>query len=183
VSRIALAISLVTLGLITNCPADPPPLRTVATVDLARYAGLWYEIVRYPNWFEADCIADITAHYRKLDDGTIEVLNACRQKDGRRNLARGVAKPVAAGDYTRLKVRFAPAVLSFLPFVWGDYQVIDLAPDYAWAVIGEPSRKYFWILAREPRLPEEKIAELLGRAAQQGYDPQKVLRVPAGDGR
>ena len=179
-SRIALAAPLLALLVITHCRADPSPLRTVPTLDLARYAGLWYEIARYPNWFEADCVADITAHYRRLEDGTIEVLNACREKDGRRNLARGVAKPVVEGDYTRLRVRFAPAALSFLPFVWGDYQVIDLAPDYTWAVIGEPSRKYFWILAREPRLPGEKLAELLGRAAGQGYDPQKVLRVPGG---
>jgi apolipoprotein D and lipocalin family protein len=54
---------------------------------------------------------------------------------------------------TKLKVRFAPAILSFLPFVWGDYWIIDLAPDYTFAVIGEPDRKYLWILARTTTLP------------------------------
>ena len=73
--------------------------------------------------------------------------------------ARGVAR---VGDRTgaKLKVRCAPAVLSFLPFVWGDYWVLGLADDYSWAVVGSPDREYLWILARTPVLAEE----LLGRA-------------------
>lgn len=90
--------------------------------------------------------------------------------------AEGLARIVAPA---KLQVRFAPSWLGFLPFVWGDYWVIDLAPDYGYAVVGEPSRDYLWILARDPRMDDATYARITAGLAAFGYDAGRLLRNPA----
>ena len=168
-------VTLVNAGLAQD--TSRAPLRVVPSVDLPRYAGLWYEIARLPNKFQDECVGDVTATYTLSDDGTIEVVNRCRKENGETTEATGRAR--RAGDdepNAKLKVRFAPAILSFLPFVWGDYWIIDLAPDYGYAVVGEPGRKYLWVLARTPRIDETLFQEILGRARAQGYDLSALIR-------
>lgn len=153
------------------------PLEVVPSVDLNRYMGTWYEIARLPNAFQRKCIGDISATYSLLEDGQIKVVNRCRKEDGEVSEVEGRAKRADKdGSNARLKVRFAPAWLSFLPFVWGDYWIIDLAPDYAYAVIGDPDREYLWILARTPDLPEATLQAILDRARGQGYDLTGLIR-------
>ena len=113
----------------------PAPVRTVPFVDLDRYAGDWFEIARFPNRFQRQCVGDVRASYARRADGRIDVVNRCRTDDGRTE-ARGIARVVDERTFARLKVRFAPAWLSLLPFVWGDYWIIGLAEDYSWAVVG-----------------------------------------------
>jgi apolipoprotein D and lipocalin family protein len=159
--------------------AAPPPLAVVGEVDLARYAGTWYEIARLPNGFQKQCSGDVTATYTILPGGTIEVVNRCRQRDGQMREAQGRARLAHKnGSASKLKVRFAPAYLSFLPAVWGDYWILDLAPDYSYAVVGEPARRYLWILARSPSLDESVYQDILARLATSGYDLQKLVRTP-----
>ena len=93
-------------------------------------------------------------------------------------MAIGEAKVVKGSSNSKLKVRFAPSFLSWLPFVWGDYWVIDLGPNYEYSVIGDPGRDYFWILGREPRMGEEQYQEILRRAEKLGFDPNKVQKTP-----
>ena len=62
--------------------------------------------------------------------------------------------------------------------VWGDYWVIGLAPDYSWAVVGEPGRKYLWILARAPQLDDESIAAARAAARASGYDLERLVLTP-----
>jgi apolipoprotein D and lipocalin family protein len=69
-----------------------------------------------------------------------------------------------------LEVRFAPNWLSWLPFVWADYWVIDLDPGYTWAVVGEPDRDYLWILSREPAMDRVLFEQIKARAIAMGYD-------------
>jgi apolipoprotein D and lipocalin family protein len=145
----------------------------VADFDLNSYQGLWYEIARYPNWFQRSCAGDVTAEYRTRDDGKITVLNRCLKKDGSVSLAEGIAR-TAGPPASKLKVRFAPKALSWLPVVWADYWVIALAPDYSWAVIGGPGRKYLWILARRPELDAAVYAGILERIRALGYDPARL---------
>jgi apolipoprotein D and lipocalin family protein len=151
------------------------PLPVVPQVDLDRYAGQWHEIARYPNFFERMCARDVTANYTRNADGTIKVVNACRKEDGSTQSAEGLARVVAPA---KLEVRFAPAWLGFLPFVWGDYWVIELAPDYSYAVVGEPSREYLWILARDPRMDDATYSRITKGLAAFGYDPAKLVRNP-----
>lgn len=146
------------------------PLQVVPQVDLSRYAGTWYEIARLPNWFQKNCASGTKATYTLNGDGKITVLNECRNADGSVKTAKGTARLASRnGPNTKLKVTF------FWPFS-GDYWIIDLDPDYKWAVIGEPGRKYFWVLARTPRIDENLFNHVLARATAQGYDLKALLR-------
>ena len=153
------------------------PLRVVPSVDLPRYAGLWYEVARLPNRFEEKCAGDVTAEYTLKGRGRLRVVNRCRRRDGKLSEALGEARPAdARGPNSKLKVRFAPGLLSFLPFVWGDYQIVELAPDYSYAVVGAPDRKYLWVLTRNPRLEEATYLRLLEAARAQGFDVSRMIR-------
>jgi apolipoprotein D and lipocalin family protein len=147
-----------------------PPMQVVPSVDLNRYAGKWYEIARLPNRFQRHCASDTSASYTLRPDGKIAVVNACRASDGRMKTAKGTAR--LAGNKepnTKLKVTF------FWPF-YGNYWIIDLDPDYRWAVVGEPSRKYLWVLSREPRLDDTLYRQILDRAKQKGYDLAPLMK-------
>ena len=157
------------------------PLRVVPAVDLPRYAGLWYEVARLPNRFEEKCAGDVTAEYTLQGADRLKVVNRCRKQDGQMTEAVGAAKLAdRKGANARLKVRFAPAFLSFLPAVWGDYQIIELAPDYSYAVVGDPSRKYLWFLSRTPRLDEATYRKLNEAARSQGFDVSRLIRTKQG---
>ena len=160
---------------------EKEPLRVVPSVELGRYAGLWYEVARLPNRFEEKCAGDVTAEYTPVKADRIKVVNRCRKKDGRMTEAEGVARLAdKEGPNSRLEVRFAPSYLSFLPFVWGDYQIIELAPDYGHALVGDPSRKYLWILSRTPRMDEETFRRLTEAARSQGFDVSRLIRTKQG---
>lgn len=150
--------------------AKDPPLQVVPTVDLSRYAGVWYEIGRLPNRFQKGCAGDVTATYTVRPDGTVTVLNQCRRQDGKPIEAEGLARPAKGQPASVLRVRFAPAFLSFLPFVWGDYRIMALADDYSHVLVGTSSRTYLWVLAREPRLEPATLERLLTTAREQGFD-------------
>ena len=156
-------------------PQAPAAVRPVPTVDLERYAGDWFEIARYPNRFQNDCARDVRAAYTRRADGRIDVVNRCARADGSAIEARGVARVVDEQTRAKLKVRFAPAVLSFLPFVWGDYWIIGLADDYSWAVVGTPDRKYLWILARTPRLEGTGREQAMAALRANGFDAAKLV--------
>lgn len=153
------------------------PLETVPAVDFNRYAGLWYEIARLPNRFEKSCAGDVTASYTPLENGELRVINQCLKQNGEMKRAVGRARRAdKTGEPSKLKVRFAPGFLSFLPFVWGDYWIIELADDYSYAVIGDPSREYFWILARSPRMDEGTYSRLVSSSAAKGFDTSRLIR-------
>ena len=69
------------------------------------------------------------------------------------------------------------AVSFFGPF-WGKYWIIDLDPDYQWAVVGEPKRRYLWILSRSRSMEDELYGEIVDRLTAQGYDPARLQRTP-----
>lgn len=157
-----------------------PPLKTVDTVNLARYQGKWFEIARYPNRFQKKCAGNITATYIINPNGRIKVVNECRTIDGKAISATGEAKIVDRSTNAKLKVRFAPAFLSFLPMVWGDYWVIDLDRGYQYAVIADPEREYFWILSRTQTIDDSAYEAILKRAESQGFERSKVIKTPQG---
>ena len=150
------------------------PVRTVRSLDLDRYVGDWFEIAKFPNRFQRQCVGDVRASYAHRSDGRIDVINRCRTTEGQSE-ARGVARIVDEQTFAKLKVRFAPAWLAFLPAVWGDYWVIGLAPDYSWAVVGDPGRKYLWILARTPHLDVDALAAARATARDNGFDVERLV--------
>ena len=158
--------------------ARQAPVETVPSVDLERYMGDWFEIARYPNRFQRQCAGDVRVTYALRQDGRVDVTNRCRHEDGRMDVAQGVARVLEGSQGARLKVRFAPRWLSWLPFVWGDYWVIGLDPDYQWAVVGHPGRDYLWILARTPALEARALGNAEAAARAQGYDLARLQRTP-----
>jgi apolipoprotein D and lipocalin family protein len=163
----------------TGNASDLPPITSVAKVELDRYIGKWYEVALFPNRFQTQCVADTTANYALKPNGRIEVTNRCRLQDGKMDQADGEAKlAVEDGSNSKLKVRFAPAYLSWLPFVWGDYWVIELDPNYQHVVVSEPRREFLWILSRTPALPVETLAGIKARLTARGYDVSKLAFKP-----
>jgi apolipoprotein D and lipocalin family protein len=157
-------------------PGDGPAVKPVALVDLGRYAGRWYEIARYANRFQKSCAGEVTATYERQDDGRTRVVNRCVRADGSSIVAEGVARPVEGGANARLKVRFAPGWIGFLPFVWADYWVLGLADDYRWALVATPDRKYLWVLSRTPKMPEADWEAAVGVARENGFDTARLER-------
>jgi len=152
----------------------PGPVKTVPAVDLDRYVGAWFEIARFDNVFQRGCAGDVTAMYAKRPDGRLDVINRCRRADGSMTTAAGIARVVDVTTRAKLKVRFAPAFLSWLPMVWGDYWIIGLADDYSWVVVGTPDRKYLWVLSRTAVLSESSYQRALEIARANGFDDRQL---------
>ena len=169
-----IVIALTALAALAAC-ASPPvnrqsaePLAVVPAVDLDRYLGRWYEIARLENGFEKNC-EGVTADYSRRDDDLIRVVNTCRvgAPDGKARVADGKARVVDPASNARLEVSF------FGPF-WGDYWILDLTEDYSRSIVGEPSGRYLWILARTPVISEDSRADALARLEAMGYDVSRL---------
>jgi apolipoprotein D and lipocalin family protein len=170
----ALVIVLALSAIVTA--SEPSPVTTVEEVDLDRYCGTWYEIARLPNKFQRDCASNTIAEYVRRPDGKITVVNSCRTADGDLKEADGIAKKADKnGSNAKLKVRFAPSWIGWLPFVWGNYWIIDLAPDYSYAAVGDPSRKYLWILSRSPHMEADDYDGIVERVKAMGFDVDALI--------
>jgi apolipoprotein D and lipocalin family protein len=158
------------LLLLAGCSGVPKGLQPVAGFDVQKYLGHWNEIARLDHRFERG-LSDVTADYRKLPDGRIEVIN--RGFDARKNKwkeAKGVARFQGRPDVGSLEVSF------FGPF-YGAYNVLVLDPQYQYALVAGPDRDYLWILARSPQLDPETLAALVGRAKEMGFATDKLIYV------
>jgi apolipoprotein D and lipocalin family protein len=148
--------------------AGTAKLQSVNSVDLKRYTGVWYEIAKYPNRFQRDCDQDTTATYSLMENGKIKVLNVCFTKEGKEKRAEGSAKVADEVTHSKLKVTF------FWPF-YCDYWIIDLDKEYQYAVVGEPSRNYLWILSRTPQMDDMQYQSVLKNISNAGYDTSKLV--------
>jgi apolipoprotein D and lipocalin family protein len=169
---------ILSFGLLLSCSqanaapdpsSDNNPLQTVSHVDLPRYMGTWYEIGRTYNRFEAHCTGDVKVYYELLPDGRMGLKNECQLRDGKKDTAHGRANIVDTVSKAKLRVTF------FWPF-YADYWIIDLDPDYRYAVVGEPDRKYLWIISRTPQLDPQTYDTILRHIAAAGYDISKVMK-------
>ena len=152
-----------------------PNLTTIASLDVPRYMGTWYEIAKYPNSFQKKCVADTRADYSVQPEGKVQVINRCRQEDGEMKVAAGAAQQVGDTHSPKLEVRFAPAWLSFIPAVWGDYWVIDLDPAYQLVAVSEPTREYLWVLSRTAKVEPAAYDALLARLVSKGFDLKRLV--------
>lgn len=145
----------------------PQPMKPV---ELKRYLGTWFEQARYEASFQREC-EGVTAHYALKPDGSVQVVNTCRQGavNGPSRSAEATAKVVEGSNGSKLKVTFV------WPFE-GDYWVLDRANDYSWSIVGEPAGRYLWLLTRSAKLSEQQYAALVKRAASLGYDVGMLRR-------
>lgn len=156
-------------------------LSVAQNVDLTRYQGRWFEIASMPSRFQPTTGTNSRATYALKEDQTVDVLNET-WLDGKRSFINGTAWKVdPASPDAKLKVRFVvPPFFPIFP-VTGDYWVMKLDENYQWALVGQPSRKFLWVLSRTPELSEDVYKELLDHATNEGYDVsrlQKTEQIP-----
>lgn len=165
----AATVTVAAAGLVYSRRQRHAPLAVAEQVDLARYAGLWYEIARLPTRFEKGC-QHVTAEYKLRPDGKVSVVNSCRKGNpaGPLETARGTARVVDSATNAKLKVSF------FWPFE-GDYWILDLDPDYQYALVGEPSRENLWLLSRTPQLAQPVREQLIAVAQAAGFPVEKLI--------
>lgn len=145
-----------------------PELKTVEYVDIQKYMGTWYEIAKFPQWFEKGLVG-VKANYTLLSNGKVRVINSGYKKDfnGKLKIAKGKAWIVDKKTNAKLKVSF------FWPFA-GNYWIIDLGKDYEYAVVGYASREDLWILSRKPQMEESLYNGLLKRIQEKGFDLSRI---------
>ncbi len=157
--------------------AQKDPLKTVKALDLKRYMGLWHEVARLPNSFERNC-EKATAEYSLQDDGNLQIINTCVKENGYTKSVKGNAY-IPDPDYpAQLKVNFVPKWLRWTTLGWGNYWVIDLDPNYQWAVVSEPYREYLWILNRDPKMPPDTFKGIISRLKSKQFDLTHLLISP-----
>ena len=170
----AYVLSIIFLSVGSGCQNEKPEnmdLSTVNQLDLERYMGTWYEIARFDHSFERGLVG-VTATYELRPDGKIKVINAGYKNsfDGKYKTAKGKAKQPNPDEPGKLKVAF------FL-FFYADYFILELDEDYQWVLIGSSSDKYLWILSRTPKLEQETLDEILGKARKRGYNTDNLIWV------
>ena len=151
-------------------------LTPIASLDVTRYMGTWFEIAKYPNWFQRTCVSNTKAEYRPQPDGSVRVINRCTSEDEKTKEAVGTARQIGAANSPKLQVQFTPAWLSFIPFLWADYWVIDIDADYQLVAVSEPKREYLWVLSRTPEVNGAAYDALLARLETKGFDLRKLER-------
>lgn len=161
---------LIPMVIAMNIFAQQKELKTVDYVDLKKYAGLWYEVAKIPNRFQSQCVKGTTAKYSLKENGEIEVINSCIDEDGQLDQTEGIARVVDKKSNAKLEVSFF-SIFGWRP-IWGDYWIIGLDENYQWAIVGTPSRKYGWILARQPKLDQNTLDKIYSILREQGYNPQ-----------
>ena len=161
-------ISLVSGIFFSGCANSTADLAAVSNFQPEKYMGVWYEIVRLPHHFERD-LDHVRAEYVLKPDGTIQVVNSGK-KNGKIRRIVGKAKlknPDARPLKGELRVSF------FGPF-YSDYRIIELAPDYGYAVVTGSKRDYLWILSRRPDMPEPLLKAILTRLKNLGFQTDRL---------
>ncbi len=146
-------------------PEEP---NTVEELDLEEYLGKWYAVASITKFFNRSCVWGNTAEYSLREDGRIDVLNSCYTEEGEKREVRAVAWRPDDSEPGKLKVSFIP-LFGYRLFP-ADYWVLELGDNYEYAVVGDPSRSFGWILSRTPELEEGKLREIANRLEQIGYD-------------
>ncbi|KMT03574.1 hypothetical protein BVRB_8g192500 [Beta vulgaris subsp. vulgaris] len=157
-------------------------MEVVKGIDVQRYMGRWYEIASFPSRFQPKDGENTRATYTLNSDGaTIHVLNET-WSGGKRSFIEGSAyKADVNSDEAKLKVKFyVPPFLPIIPVV-GDYWILSLDDNYQYALIGQPSRRYLWILCRTPHMEESIYNDLVQKAVEEGYDVSKLHKTPQAD--
>ncbi|MDE2609227.1 MAG: lipocalin family protein [Burkholderiales bacterium] len=151
----------------------------VDAVDMARLQGKWYEIARYPNFFERRCARSITDDLKLLPSGQMHIISLCKKSDGSSDSTSGVARPAAATpNVARFEASFAPPWLNWVPWLWNDFWVVALDSDYHYVAIADPSRDHLWILSRTAQLDDDSYHQVVAQLRAQNFDIDKLVLTP-----
>ena len=149
-----------------------PPLKPVPHVDVDKYMGTWHVIANIDNFFERGVVAS-TETYTRRPDGKIDIMYR-----GHKGSADGPEKTLPqTGWVDNVDTGSEWRVRPFWPLSFA-YVIIDLADDYSYSVVGYPSRKLVWIMARDTQLPAATYDAILDRLKEQGYDLSQIQKVP-----
>jgi apolipoprotein D and lipocalin family protein len=163
-------------ALMAGCSSDPhAPMSTVSNFEVERYFGQWHQVAAIPAWFQSDCVANTAADYAIGEDGLIEVVNSCDTADGSRKKAEARARFLKGPSDGRLEVTFVKVAGLWVWPASGDYWIIGLDPEYRWAVVGQPSREFAWILARSRSLDAQTLRNILRILEREAYDTCELL--------
>jgi apolipoprotein D and lipocalin family protein len=171
--RIACLTLLTSLVLTAGCQSMSEPVQTVSHVELPRYMGDWYVIANIPYFAEKGCFDSIES-YALRTDGDIDNWFTCRKDSFAAPLKRKVSALASVKD----KKTNATWRIRFFKIISVRYLVLALDPDYQWAAVAHPSRRYGWILARSKTLDPATYAAILKTFAAQGYDTTQFKQVP-----
>ena len=159
-------------------------MSTVSSFEVERYLGQWHQVAAVPAWFQSDCVANTAADYAMGEDGLIEVVNSCETADGSRKEAEARARFLTGSSDGKLEVTFVEVAGLWVWPAAGDYWIIGLDPEYRWAVVGQPSREFAWILARSRSLDAQTFREVRHILEREAYDTcELLLTAPHRQGR
>ncbi len=174
-TTVLLSCLMLTLVGCAGSGSDDKNVPATMQVDLERYQGTWYELARLPMFFQRNCVQS-EARYTLREDGRIDVINRCREKDGQTNQVQGIAEPQVPGKTDKLWVQFDNWFSRLLPgLTKGEYWVLYHDQDYRVALVGHPNREYLWLLSRSAVVTDEVREQLLDTARKQGYDTRKLV--------
>lgn len=167
----AILACLLMLAACSTSP-KPPPMGTVAHLDLPAFMGDWHVIGTIPWFVEKNNVGTMDI-YSLRPDGRIDIRYVFHKKslDAPRREMKAVADVVDKRTNARWAVQF------IWPFK-APFLVIHLTPDYRHTVIGHPSRDLIWIMSRGPTMPEEAWQAALAAASAEGYDTSRIVKVP-----
>jgi apolipoprotein D and lipocalin family protein len=163
---------IILLFTISGCASTLPPLNSVEKVDIERFMGTWYVIACIPTFIETEAFNSVET-YRLEPDGTIDTVFTFRKGsfDGplKRYNPRGFVIDTVNNSTWGMR------------FIWpfkAEYLITHLSPDYSLTVIGRNKRDYVWIMARTPEIAETDYRALVEELKGQGYDTNRLRRVP-----
>ena len=172
-STIALAATLCA-ALLTGCLGVPDRAVVVQDFALERYLGTWYEIARLDHSFERG-LSHVQADYSMREDGGVRVINkGYNGKKAAWDSSEGKAYFVGESIVGQLKVSF------FGPF-YGAYNIIELDPNYQYALVVGPDTDYLWILSRTPELGKDVLQRLLAKASTLGFATDQLIYPEQGE--
>lgn len=161
-------------ALVAGCQSTTalPPLTTAAQVDIKRFMGDWYVIANIPTFIEKGA-HNAMESYRLDTDGTIATTFTFRADSFNGKPKRYTPRGFVGDDPSKAIWR--------MQFIWpikADYRISYLAADYNQTIISREARDYVWVMARTPVIADADYQRLLKIVGEQGYDMNKVQRVP-----
>ncbi|MGH8696445.1 MAG: lipocalin family protein [Burkholderiales bacterium] len=171
---IVAALGLAAGGALAQAP-QAPGSSEVVRLDHTRYEGRYYEIARFPTFQQRNCAADTVMTFLKRVDGDVSVVYQCFAEDRSWIVDIGLLD-VSHGDAYPGELYVRPDLIGWSPWQWGTYRLIEAPEDFRYVVIGDAARSRLWILSRTRQLDEATYNRLVARAAERGYDTQRLVR-------